>query len=244
MADQHPPAVRWRVTTGSRAVSWGRGVPTEGVPARSFPAGVSDGPPSEARLLQAAAQGNQAAYRALVQRHLRPLLAIGRRMLGEDTEAEDVAQEALVRLWRSAGQIEIGEAGLRPWLNRVTANLCLDRLRSRKITPQTVDEMPEVGTPATQQRGIEQAQLAQRVDRAMQDLPERQRLALVLFHYQGLSQGEAAAALEISQDALESLLARARRSLKAALADEWRSLLPDGGQDLTLGWKTSHGDDD
>jgi RNA polymerase sigma-70 factor, ECF subfamily len=219
-------------------------VPTESVPVRTSAEGTSDGPSSEVRLLQDTAQGNQAAYRALVQRHLRPLLAIGRRMLGEDAEAEDVAQEALVRLWRNAGQIEIGEAGLRPWLNRVTANLCLDRLRSRKNAPRTVDEMPDVGTPAVQQLGIEEAQLAKRVDRALQDLPERQRLALVLFHYQGLSQGEAAAALDISQDALESLLARARRSLKAALADEWRALLPDGGQDMTLGWKKSHGEHD
>jgi RNA polymerase sigma-70 factor, ECF subfamily len=147
-------------------------------------------------------------------------------------------------LWRNAGQIEIGEAGLRPWLNRVTANLCLDRLRSRKIAPRTVDEMPDMGMPAVQQLGIEEAQLAKRVDRALQDLPERQRQALVLFHYQGLSQGEAAAALDISQDALESLLARARRSLKTALVDEWRDLLPDSGQDMTLGWKKSHGEHD
>ncbi len=219
-------------------------MPTESVPVRISAAGTSAGPASEARLLQDTARGNQAAYRALVQQHLRPLLAIGRRMLGEDAEAEDVAQEALLRLWRSAGQIEIGEAGLRPWLNRVTANLCLDRLRSRKISPRTVDEMPEVGTPAVQQLGIEEAELAKRVDRALQDLPERQRLALVLFHYQGLSQGEAAATLDISQDALESLLSRARRSLKTALADEWKSLLLDGGQDMTLGWKTSHGEHD
>jgi RNA polymerase sigma-70 factor, ECF subfamily len=216
----------------------------ESMPARNVAAGPGVGPSAEARLLQDTARGSQAAYRALVQQHLKPLLAIGRRMLGEDAEAEDVAQEALLRMWRNAGRIEIGEAGLRPWLNRVAANLCLDRLRNRKIAPQTVDELPDAGTPAIQQQMIEAAQLAQRVDQALQALPERQRLALVLFHYQGLSQSEAAADLDISQDALESLLARARRSLKLALANEWKSLLPDGGQDLGLGWKVSHGEHD
>ena len=219
-------------------------VPVESMPARSPTAAGPVEAPSEAALLRDTAQGSQAAYRALVNRHLRSLLAVGRRMLGEDSEAEDVAQEALLRLWRSAGKIEIGEAGLRPWLNRVAANLCLDRLRTRKIAPQTLDEMPDVGTPALQQLGLEEAQLTKRVDRALQDLPERQRLALVLFHYQGLSQGEAAAALDVSQDALESLLARARRSLRTALNDEWKSLLPDSRQDVTLGWKTGHGEHD
>lgn len=222
-------------------------MPSESVPARNAGAVPETGPESEARLLRQTSQGDQAAYRMLVQRYLQPLLAIGRRMLGDSAEAEDVAQEAFLRLWRGAGQIEVGEAGLRPWLNRVASNLCLDRLRSRRAAPQTVDEMPEIGTPAVQQLGIEEAELAKRVDRALQGLPERQRLALVMFHYQGLSQGEAAAALDVSEDALESLLARARRSLKTALANEWRSLLPDGRQDanwLDGARKVGHGEHD
>jgi RNA polymerase sigma-70 factor, ECF subfamily len=196
----------------------------------------------ELRLLRETAGGSEAAYRALVKNHLRPLLAIGRRMLGETAEAEDMAQEALLRLWRGAGQIEIGPAGVRPWLNRVAANLCLDRLRARKSAPVTQDEMPDVGVAASQQRGLEEVELARRVEAALQQLPERQRLALVMFHYQGLSQGEAADAMEITQDALESLLARARRSLKAELAEEWKALLPDAvEQDGKLSWKTGHG---
>jgi RNA polymerase sigma-70 factor, ECF subfamily len=108
--------------------------------------GIGDDAAAELRLLQDTALGSEAAFRTLVNMHLRSLLAIGRRMLGETAEAEDMAQEALLRLWRGAGRIEIGPSGLRPWLNRVAANLCLDRLRARKIMPQTRAELPEVSS--------------------------------------------------------------------------------------------------
>lgn len=182
-------------------------MPSESVPVGDRSAasaeGVGDGSASDLHLLQETARGSEAAFRALVNQNLRSLLGIGRRMLGETAEAEDMAQETLLRLWRGAGQIEIGPAGVRPWLNRVAANLCLDRLRARKVAPQTRADLPEPSLPAGQLQGIEEAELSRRVDRALQDLPERQRLALVLFHYQGLSQDEAAEALGVSQDALE-----------------------------------------
>lgn len=163
-------------------------------------------------------------------------------MLGESHEAEDMAQEALLRLWRSAGQIEIGASGVKPWLYRVASNLCLDRLRARKSSPQLRDELPERGTAPTQLRAIEETELGLRVEQAMQQLPDRQRMALVLFHYQGLSQEEAARTLGISEDALESLLSRARRSLKAALAEEWKSLLPEDREpEGNVGWKAGSG---
>lgn len=230
-------------------------VPSTTVVQAPSPIGRAEGEHAEVRLLRKAADGDEAAFRTLVGQHSRSLLAIGRRMLGETAEAEDMAQEALLRLWRGANQIEVGPAGVRPWLNRVTANLCLDRLRARKSAPQPRAELPEPSIPPTQQRGLETAELSRRVDVALQGLPERQRLALVMFHYEGLSQGEAAEALDVSQEALESLLARARRALKAALADEWKSLLPDGrdgnggsdgfaSPDVTTGRKTGHGHDD
>ena len=221
------------------------------LPVDASPPGSSQqGPRSErsvaadedARLLREVASGNQAAYRRLVEQHLRALLSIGRRMLGESHEAEDMAQEALLRLWRSAGQIEIGSGGIKPWLYRVASNLCLDRLRARKSGPQLRDELPERGAAPTQLRSIEEAELGLRVERAMQQLPDRQRMALVLFHYQGLSQEEAARTLGVSEDALESLLSRARRSLKAVLADEWKSLLPEDREpEGNVGWKAGSG---
>jgi RNA polymerase sigma-70 factor (ECF subfamily) len=161
-----------------------------------------------------------------VDRHLGAVLAVARRMLRDDAEAEDVAQETLLRLWRSGGTLELGPHGLRPWLRRVAANLCIDRARSGRRLVVT-DEVPEEAEPPTQMEGLEQQELAARVDQALKALPERQRLALTLFHYEGLSQIEVGDIMGISDEAVESLLARARRTLKGTLATDWQDLLAD-----------------
>ncbi len=181
----------------------------------------------EATLVAAAAEGDAAAFRALVDRHLSGVLAVARRMLRDDAEAEDMAQEALLRLWRSADGLEVGPQGLRPWLRRVVSNLCVDRMRSgRRLS--VVEEVPERIEPATQLADMEAKDVSQRVDAALKELPDRQRVALTLFHYEGLSQIEVGRIMGISDEAVELLLARARRSLKVALRDEWRELLSDG----------------
>lgn len=181
----------------------------------------------EATLLAAAGDGDAAAFRALVDRHLSGVLAVARRMLRDDAEAEDVAQEALLRLWRSAEALEVGAHGLRPWLRRVVTNLCVDRMRSgRRLS--VVEEVPEQTEPATQLAHLEASEVSKRVDAALKELPDRQRMALTLFHYEGLSQIEVGRIMGISDEAVESLLARARRSLKASLRNEVRGLLDDG----------------
>jgi RNA polymerase sigma-70 factor (ECF subfamily) len=186
---------------------------------------VSDHEASEdAALVAAAAQGDAAAFRSLVDRHLSGALSVARRMLRDEAEAEDVVQEALLRLWRSADGLEVGAHGVRPWLRRVVSNLCVDRMRSgRRIS--VVEEVPDSIEPATQQSHMEAQDVSRRVDAALKDLPDRQRMALTLFHYEGLSQIEVGRIMGISDEAVESLLARARRSLKAALSNEWRELI-------------------
>ena len=180
----------------------------------------------ETALLAGVAAGEERAFRALVDRHLPSVLGIARRMLRDDAEAEDVSQEALLRLWRNAAGLELGSNGVRPWLRRVVSNLCIDRARARRNTTVT-DAVPDESEPPGQLRHLAERELAGRVDAALKALPERQRLALTLFHYEGMSQIEVGDALGISDEAVESLLARARRTLKAALTGEWRALMPE-----------------
>lgn len=180
----------------------------------------------EAAVLARIRAGDSAAFREVIDRHMPALLAVARRMLKVDGDAEDIVQEALVRVWHHAGTLELGPGGLRPWLRRVVTNLCLDHLRRHRLT-SVVADVPETPEPPEQARGLEEADLAKRVGAALAALPERQRVALTLFHYEGLSQIEVGDMLGISDEAVESLLARARRSLKAALKDEWRQLLPE-----------------
>jgi len=186
---------------------------------------VGNGPvATDADLVALMGGGDRVAFGELIERHLPAVAGVARRMLRDDAEAEDVAQEAMLRLWRQAGRLEIGPAGLRPWLRRVVSNLCIDRLRVSRHT-DVVDDVPEVPQPARQVHAIEEREAASRVDSALQSLPERQRLALVLFHYEGMSQIEVGTAMGITDEAVESLLSRARRSLRTALADDWRELI-------------------
>lgn len=169
-------------------------------------------------LVRRAGQGDPAAVQALVARKLPRVLALAHRMLGDVGEAEDVAQEAMLRVWRHAPNWTPGRARFDTWLHRVALNLCYDRLRHRRETP--VAEAPEQVDPGFgPDRGLRADDVGRRVGEALQGLPPRQREALVLCHYQELGNIEAAEVMDVSVEALESLLSRGRRTLRAALAD-------------------------
>ncbi len=174
---------------------------------------------SDDALVVLVANGDEAACRLLVDRHLTRMIALARRMLGNQADAEEVAQEVFLRVWTHAVRWEPGRAKFSTWLYRVATNLCLDRLRRR--TTDDIDSIPE---PMSDEPGphvlLEQQQLANRVEIALQALPDRQRVAITLAHYQGLTNIEAAETLEISVEAVESLLGRARRALRVSLATE------------------------
>ncbi|MDB4986040.1 MAG: polymerase sigma-70 factor [Myxococcaceae bacterium] len=161
--------------------------------------------------------GDGAAFRALVERHTASLKAHALRMLRNASEAEDVVQEAYVRLWKQAPKYR-PEAKLRTFLHGIAHNLCIDRIRARKPhDPEAVEHLTSTDRPSG---GIRERQLSERVQREVLALPERQRSALSLVHFEELTNIEAAALLEVSVEALESLLARARRTLRERLANE------------------------
>jgi RNA polymerase sigma-70 factor (ECF subfamily) len=169
-------------------------------------------------LVRRAGTGDAAAVQALVARKLRRVLSLAERMLGDAAEAEDVAQETFVKVWRNAPNWRPGAAKFDTWLHRVTLNLCYDRLRRRREKPTA--EPPDTPDPGPgPDRGLMAAAVGERVRTAMQALPPRQREAIVLCHYQELGNIEAAGVMGVSVEALESLLSRGRRALKAALAD-------------------------
>lgn len=169
-------------------------------------------------LVRRVARGDAAAIQTMVARKLPRMLALAYRMLGDAGEAEDVAQEAMMRAWKQAPRWRPGQARFDTWLHRVGLNLCYDRLRRRREVPtETPPDRPDPG-PAPD-RGLLAAELGVRVDRALQALPHRQREAIVLCHYQELTNIEAAGLMAVSVEALESLLSRGRRALRLSLAD-------------------------
>jgi RNA polymerase sigma-70 factor (ECF subfamily) len=173
----------------------------------------------EATLVARVAAGDESAYRALLAVHLAPLNRYARRMLGDRDEADDVTQEVFVRLWTDAHRYCPEAARLTTWLHRIAHNLCVDWQRRHGRISLAGDALPQETTLGPEV-DLAEAARARRVREAVDALPERQRSALVLCHYQGLGNREAAEIVGVSVEALESLLARARRTLRRALEEE------------------------
>lgn len=151
-------------------------------------------------------------------RKLPRMLGLAQRMLGDAAEAEDVAQEVFLRVWKEAPRWKPGLARFDTWMHRVALNLCYDRLRRKRVTPMA--EPPEQIDPGPgPDRSLMAADVGRRVQAAMMALPDRQREAVALCHYQELGNIEAAQVMDVSVEALESLLSRGRRALRQALAD-------------------------
>jgi len=178
-------------------------------------------PDPDLELLARIGNNEPEAVKEMVSRKLPRLLALAGRLLGDAEEARDVAQESFLRLWKAAGQWRAGQARFDTWLHRVTLNLCYDRLRRRKEQPLDDDsrlsELVDTA-PALDDQWQAEAQ-HQQMAAALAALPERQREAIVLQYYQQLSNTEAAAAMDITVEALESLLSRARRNLRKQLIE-------------------------
>ncbi len=172
---------------------------------------------SDEALLVLFANGDKAAARALTLRLTPRVMAHAYRLLGIHADAEDVAQEAMLRLWRIAPDWRQGEAQVSTWLYRVVANLCADRWRRpRGVALEAIAE-PEDGTASAADQMLERAR-ANALQGALDRLPMRQRQAVVLRHIEGLPNPEIAQIMAISARAVESLTARGKRALSADLA--------------------------
>jgi len=176
----------------------------------------------DAALILAAGKGDMEAVGKLLSRHADRIFAIGYRMLGSAEAAEDLTQDVFFKIWKNAANWEPGRARFSTWLHRVALNLCYDRLRKRGES--SVEELPEGKREAADTEdaatALERKVTRTKVREAVAKLPERQGAAIVLCHFEGYSNGEAADILETTIEAVESLLSRGRRRLKELLIDE------------------------
>jgi len=174
-------------------------------------------------LMAAIKAGDARAYESVVARHLQSISRYAYRMLGNTRDTEDIAQETFLRLWTHAHSWRSDKAGVSTWLHRIAHNLCIDLLRKDKssVTSEYVDDYEAGDSPAELP---DQQERLDALRQALSNLPERQRSAIILNHYHGFSNRDIAHILEISVDALESILARARRGLKAQLKSQLSSI--------------------
>ena len=180
---------------------------------------ISDSPSDEGQLVARIAARDEQAFRIAIERHAPLLHRIAYRMRSDAHEAEDIAQEAMLRLWDHAPRLDArsGVKGVKlaPWLKRVTVNLAIDRLRIAKRNsgnevPDRADETPLADAQ------IESDEEGAKARALIASLPERQRAAIVLTYYEELPNADAAQALDMNIKAFESLLHRARGALRKA----------------------------
>lgn len=155
----------------------------------------------------------QQAFRALMRRHMPRAVRVADRIVRNPAEADDIGQEAFLRVWLHATKFDPQVAQFTTWLYRIVVNLSFDQTRRRAFEPlEKAGEVPD-RAPQPIQRLIEDEE-RRLIDRAMEGLSDRQRCAIALFHMEGLSGEEAAKAMNLSAKAFESLLGRARTTLK------------------------------
>lgn len=173
--------------------------------------------PGDDDLLRAIAQGDRRSFQRLMERHARAMLALSTRVLRNPDDADEVVQEAFLKVWTLAPKWQADrEAKFSTWLYRVVLNASLDRLRRVRFVP--VEEAGDPADPSPD--GEDRAMARQRerlVSEAMAEMPARQRQALSLYYFSELTAPEAARVLDLSLTAMEALLVRGKRSLRGAL---------------------------
>lgn len=175
---------------------------------------------TDEELMLAVCEGDQSAYQTLVRQHLKSISHYAYRILGNRKDTEDITQEVFLKMWMNAAKWDPAKSKLTTWLHRIAHNLCIDHLRKHSRT-ELQDEIGESTLTSqeieTEHDNIELQQRSEALNSAISELPENQRQALMLCHYAGFSNLEAADIMNISVKALESNISRARKNLKAKL---------------------------
>jgi RNA polymerase sigma-70 factor, ECF subfamily len=180
----------------------------------------------DVRLMRLVSGGDTAAFEQLIERHQTLVAGTVARMLGSNSDVEDIAQQVFIRVWKSAGRY-VARAKFTTWLLKITRNLVFNEMRRAKRHPHlpvhiepAVEEMPlKDETTASPDAMLLQTELQQAIEKAITLLPDTQRMALVLRRYEELSYEEIADVLELSVPAVKSLLFRARTELRERLKD-------------------------
>ncbi len=173
----------------------------------------------DAELLRAIAGGDRSAFDRLSRRHLDRAYGVALRMTGSRADAQDVVQDVFLRLWQRPDAWRPGQAQFSTWLYRVVVNRCLDLKRRPKGTD--LDSVEEPQDPdANAEDSLLDAERSRALDSAVNQLPERQKAAIVLTYTAGLRNAEAASAMDISIKAFAALLGRAKRELRDFLAGQ------------------------
>jgi len=170
---------------------------------------------SDEALMARVARGDERAFRELASRHLPPMLGLARRILGNAADAEDVVQEAMLRVWTYAPRWR-PLALFRTWLTRVVVNLCIDRKRRApwvelEAAGEIIDPAPHAGAKA------ERDERDHMVAAGIAQLPARQRAAIMLTYGDGMSNSQVAEVLDTSVSAVETLLVRGKQNLRRTL---------------------------
>ena len=180
---------------------------------------------SESKIMAEVAKGDLSAFREIVERYQNPLLNYIYRYTGDRASAEDIAQEVFLRVFKNAKEYQ-PLSSFKTWLFKIATNLCLNELRDSKIHRNTIDifELNEAGFVALAEkrpspvRELENRELSFTLKKALKNLPEKQRVALLIHKYSGFTYLEISQMMGCSMSAVESLIHRARQSLRKQLS--------------------------
>jgi RNA polymerase sigma-70 factor (ECF subfamily) len=178
-------------------------------------------PPDE-NLMISVANGNQAAFRLLVDRHLGRAHGIALRMMQSPMDAEETVQDAFTKIWIHAPGFDPERAQFKTWFTRIVTNACLDRLRVKQPSASNINDMQEILPDGLVAQDVEFVKKKQNeaLKIAVQSLPDRQRMAVVLCCFEEMTNPQAAFSMGIHIKALEGLLVRARKQLRVILGEQ------------------------